>query len=31
VLERVRRVELTLGIEPSHYEADGRIEERIGA
>ncbi len=30
VFERVRRVELALGVEPSHYDA-GRPTERIGA
>jgi glycosyltransferase involved in cell wall biosynthesis len=32
VFERVRRVELTLGIEPSHYEpGDGKREPYVGA
>jgi hypothetical protein len=31
VFERVRRIELNLGIEPSHYEAEREAEERVGA
>jgi glycosyltransferase involved in cell wall biosynthesis len=31
VLERVRRIELSLGVEPSHYEAESRPGERVGA
>jgi glycosyltransferase involved in cell wall biosynthesis len=31
VFERVRRIELNLGIEPSHYEAEREAGERIGA
>jgi glycosyltransferase involved in cell wall biosynthesis len=31
VSERVRRIELSLGVGPSHYEAESRPEERVGA
>jgi hypothetical protein len=31
VSERVRRIELSLGVEPSHYEAEGRPGERVRA
>jgi glycosyltransferase involved in cell wall biosynthesis len=31
VFERVRRIELSLGIEPSHYEAEKRADEKVGA
>jgi len=30
VFERVRRIELSLGIEPSHYEAKKQAEEKVG-
>ena len=31
VFERVRRIELSLGIEPSHYENEREPSERVGA
>jgi glycosyltransferase involved in cell wall biosynthesis len=31
VSERVRRIELSLEVEPSHYEGEGRPGERVGA
>ena len=31
VFERVRRIELSLGIEPSHYEGETKPSEKIGA
>ena len=31
VFERVRRIELSLGVAPSHYEGEERAEEKVGA
>ena len=31
VFERVRRIELSLGVAPSHYEGEEPAEEKVGA